>query len=225
MNKIFAYLRASTNEQDANRARHRLISFTNKHDVSISEFYSENASGADANRLALNSMVNKLEPYDIVLIESIDRLTRLGMADAQKLLARIKYKQANIVSLDLPITHIHFEQNDDRYSDDIWSINTRWQQTNMADTLINIMAVIANHDYHLRRERQMDGIKKAQGLGKYKGRKKDTVKRSQIRDLLIQTDFTYKKITELTGAQPQLIASVSKDLAIEGIIVKKKVLS
>jgi len=43
---IRAYLRASTKEQDANRAKDELIAFTREHGYKIVAFYTEKESGA-----------------------------------------------------------------------------------------------------------------------------------------------------------------------------------
>ena len=43
---IRAYLRASTKEQDAKRAKNELIQFANDHGHKIATFYIENESGA-----------------------------------------------------------------------------------------------------------------------------------------------------------------------------------
>jgi DNA invertase Pin-like site-specific DNA recombinase len=42
---IRAYLRASTNEQDAQRARGSMDRFAHEHDVVICNYYAENESG------------------------------------------------------------------------------------------------------------------------------------------------------------------------------------
>lgn len=43
---IRAYLRASTDEQDANRARNELVQFSDSKNVRIASFYTETQSGA-----------------------------------------------------------------------------------------------------------------------------------------------------------------------------------
>jgi DNA invertase Pin-like site-specific DNA recombinase len=67
---VRAYLNASTDEQDANRARQHVKAFAAEHGLSIAAFYVENESGA---ALAC--------PGDILLVEQVDRLSRLNAAD------------------------------------------------------------------------------------------------------------------------------------------------
>ena len=48
--RTYAYLRASTKEQDAGRAKEALVKFANDHNMVISAFFEENESGATLNR-------------------------------------------------------------------------------------------------------------------------------------------------------------------------------
>ena len=50
MNFVYAYLRASTSEQDANRARKQLDQFVAEHDQRIAAYFVENISGATLHR-------------------------------------------------------------------------------------------------------------------------------------------------------------------------------
>ena len=70
---IRAYLRASTNEQDAQRVRGSLDRFTHEHGVVICNFYAENESGAHLKRLELFRLLVDSRPSDILLVEDIDR--------------------------------------------------------------------------------------------------------------------------------------------------------
>ncbi|WP_446231647.1 recombinase family protein [Pasteurella testudinis] len=56
--------------------------------------YREKASGANLNRPVLNQLIEDLQPGDVVVAEHIDRLTRLPLAEAEKLFERIKEKGA-----------------------------------------------------------------------------------------------------------------------------------
>ena len=74
---IRAYLRASTEEQDAGRARESLEQFTSDYDKTIASVYLENASGATADRPELLRLLKDARKGDVLLVESIDRLSRL----------------------------------------------------------------------------------------------------------------------------------------------------
>ena len=56
---IKAYLRASTKEQDAKRAKNELIQFADDHDHKIAAFYVENELGATLVRTELMQLIAK----------------------------------------------------------------------------------------------------------------------------------------------------------------------
>lgn len=71
---IRAYLRASTQEQNAERARESLVQFAANHGQRIAAFYVENVSGATLHRPELMKLIADSDEGDIVLVEQIDRL-------------------------------------------------------------------------------------------------------------------------------------------------------
>ena len=74
------YVRASTKDQDAKRALTDLISFSKIYDESYVE-YIENYSGTKLDRPALNKLLDDAQQGDILLVESVDRLSRLSQGD------------------------------------------------------------------------------------------------------------------------------------------------
>ena len=78
---IRAYLRASTSEQDANRAKSSLKKFVSGFSKRIASFYIENKSGNSLDRPELIRLLDESESGDVLLVESIDRLTRLSHDD------------------------------------------------------------------------------------------------------------------------------------------------
>ncbi|WP_339546924.1 recombinase family protein [Pseudomonas sp. RA_35y_Pfl2_P32] len=107
---IRAYLRASTEEQYAGRARTSLEQFASDHNKVIASVYLENASGATADRPELLRLLKDARKGDVLLVESIDRLSRLPAEDWQKLKAAIDSKGLRIVALDLPTSHQGIEK-------------------------------------------------------------------------------------------------------------------
>lgn len=65
----------------------------------------ENASGTRADRPELVRLLADSHPGDVLLVESIDRLSRLPAEDWSKLKAAIDGKGLRIVALDLPTSH------------------------------------------------------------------------------------------------------------------------
>ena len=82
---IRAYLRASTTDQDAQRARKALNDFAEQHQQKVASYYAENASGASPDRDELRRLLADAHPGDVLLVESIDRLSRLPTNDWRRL--------------------------------------------------------------------------------------------------------------------------------------------
>jgi DNA invertase Pin-like site-specific DNA recombinase len=110
--RTYAYLRASTKEQYAGRAKDSLIRFANEHDLTISAFFAENESGAKLQRPELFRLLEIAQKGDIVLVEQIDRISRLKDDDWSSLKSIIKAKGLRVVSLDLPTSHQFAVVND-----------------------------------------------------------------------------------------------------------------
>ena len=77
---IRAYLRASTDEQDAGRAREQLKTFAAERGLQIVAWYVENESGAKLARPELFRLLADAHDGDILLVEQVDRLSRLTLA-------------------------------------------------------------------------------------------------------------------------------------------------
>lgn len=95
---IRAYLRASTKEQNAERARESFIQFAAQHGLRIAAFYIENVSGATLHRPELMLLIAESGEGDIVLVEQIDRLARLKKSDWDTLKQKLASKRLAIVS-------------------------------------------------------------------------------------------------------------------------------
>lgn len=174
---IRAYLRASTSEQDASRARESLEQFASGHGQRIACEYLENESGTKVDRPELLRLLKDARKGDVLLVESIDRLSRLPTDDWAKLRAAIDSKGLRIVALDLPTSHqgITNTANDEFTGRMLAAINSM---------LVDMMAAIARKDYEQRRERQAQGIEKAKADGRYKGRPVDEDLHKRVKELL-----------------------------------------
>lgn len=174
---VRAYLRASTSEQDASRARDALEQFAANHGQHIACEYLENESGAKADRPELLRLLKDAKKGDVLLVESIDRLSRLPAEDWQRLKTAIDSKGLRIVALDLPTSHqgIADTKGDEFTGRMLAAINSM---------LVDMMAAIARKDYEQRRERQAQGIEKAKAEGRYKGRPVDADLHKRVRELL-----------------------------------------
>ena len=175
---VRAYLRASTAEQDAQRARGALLEFADSHGQRIAAFYPENETGTRLNRPELFRLLNDSQPGDILLCEQVDRLSRLNEADWQTLRGTIQAKGLHIVSLDLPTSH----QFMDGAGEETFAGRMMGAMNSM---LLDMLAAIARKDYEDRVRRSREGIEKARKIpGKYKGRVPDEALHTRVKACL-----------------------------------------
>ncbi|MBK1795286.1 recombinase family protein [Devosia sp. WQ 349] len=173
---VRAYLRASTKEQDATRARDELESFAEARGLTIAATYIENESGASLTRPELFRLLGDCHPGDVLLVEQVDRLSRLNAADWARLRAEIAERKVRVVALDLPTSwQLAVENADDFTSRMAEAIN---------GMLLDMLAAIARKDYEDRRKRQSQGIAQAKAKGAYKGRPEDAERNAAILKML-----------------------------------------
>ncbi|AUZ83793.1 recombinase family protein [Methylophaga nitratireducenticrescens] len=198
---IRAYLRASTSEQDASRAKDQLQKFAEHHDHKIANWFIENESGAKAERPELIRMIKDSLDGDIILVEAVDRLSRLKRSDWDALRAIMQAKRLRVVALDLPTSHaaMSVNQQDEFTSRMLDAVNSM---------MLDMLAAIARKDYEQRRERQKQGINNAKLEGKYKGRPKDEKLRQKIH-VLLEKGFSIRKIAEIAGCAPSTVQRVN----------------
>jgi len=178
MTFIRAYLRASTEEQDASRAKGQLDAFVKDRGLSIASYYLENESGASLQRPELFRLLGECKPNDILLTEQVDRLSRLNASDWEKLRGDIKQRNVRVVALDLPTSWTMLQQGTD--NDDF--TGRMFQAIN--DMMFDMLAAIARKDYEDRRRRQAQGIAKAKAANLFKGRAEDKERNADIMDRL-----------------------------------------
>jgi DNA invertase Pin-like site-specific DNA recombinase len=160
---VRAYLRASTLDQDATRARQMLIDFAAQHGYVIASFYIENESGTRLDRPELFRLLKDAQPGDILLCEQVDRLSRLTEPDWLKLRGAIAAKELHVVALDLPTSHPLMKNEPDG------SFDSRMQGV-INGMMLDILAAVARKNYDDTRARTKQGIEKAKAAGKFKGR-------------------------------------------------------
>lgn len=203
--RVYGYLRASTKEQDATRAKEALINFAQNNDIVISSFTVENESGAKLERPKLFELFNLAQKGDIILIEQVDRLTRLKADDWEQLKQIIKSKGLRIISMDLPTSFINMATMKGMTANLLKPIN---------EMLFDLLALFARKDYEDRRRRQAEGIKKAKEANRYKGRPEDRKLRSNI-EVHLKDGKSYNEIQSLLGCSRHTISKVSKLLKEE----------
>ncbi|SFU86184.1 recombinase family protein [Halomonas korlensis] len=203
---IRTFLRASTDDQNASRACESLISFTEEKGARIASWYIENASGTNVNRTELARLIDDSQPGDILLVEQVDRLTRLTKGDWDRLKGAIQSAGLRVVSLDLPTSHtaLTVNANDDFTGRMIDAVNAM---------LLDMLAAVARKDYEDRRRRQAEGITKAKEQGRYKGRPVDEQKHRRIVELRAQ-GFSVRKTADIIGCGISTVQRADKRASV-----------
>lgn len=173
------YLRASTTDQDSGRAEDMLKTFVKaQHPNAVYMTYRENISGTALERPQLARLLNESNQGDYLLVESVDRLTRLSQQDFNTLKQRIAEKGLKLVVHDLPTTHASIAADETTIAGSLIApIN---------NLLIDLLAVMAKLDNDKRKERIKQGIQRKKDLEgwKHEGKPVDQEKQDRIVKLL-----------------------------------------
>ncbi|HAK0381649.1 TPA: recombinase family protein [Salmonella enterica] len=202
---IFGYLRVSTSGQDATRAKNALKLFVRQHGQRIAGWYVDNVTGTTMNRPELIRLLDDAELGDIILIEQVDRLSRLNDVGWELLRKQITDKQLSIVSLDLPTSHLALTSI---ASDEF----TRSMLKAVNGMMLDMLAAIARKDYEDRRRRQSEGISKAKAEGKYRGRVADAQKHELIRTLRLVNGKSLRETARLAGVSKMTVIRVCNNV-------------
>ncbi|WP_263261882.1 recombinase family protein [Pseudomonas sp. RIT-PI-S] len=189
------YLRASTKDQDANRARLALKQFAEEKGLGIIGYYAENISGTKLIRPELLNLLNNAAPGEVLLVESVDRLSRLSQTDWDTLKATIKGKGLRLVVADLPTS---WEMATSGVTGEVMRV--------INDMLIDLMATMARLDQEKRVERIRQGLENkraAEPDWKPAGKGKNVAK--------------WKEVEALMKAHPTMSADMIAKLADCGV--------
>jgi DNA invertase Pin-like site-specific DNA recombinase len=195
------YLRASTTEQDASRARAALEAFATERGLTIAGAYTENESGASLKRPELFRLLADSRPGDVLLIEQVDRLSRLTETDWRKLRADLEARQVRVVALDLPTSWTLATATGDDFTARMFAA--------MNAMLLDVLAAVARKDYEDRRRRQAEGQAKAKAAGLYRGRPEDTERNGAIATMLAK-GMSWSQVQAATGCSRATVAKIAK---------------
>ena len=200
------YLRASTKDQDANRAKVALEAFATEKGLTIAGVYAENISGTKLNRPELLSLLDTAESGDVLLVESVDRLSRLSQADWDTLKATIKAKGLRLVIADLPTS---WEMATDGIAGEVMRV--------INDMLIDLMATMARLDQDKRVERINQGIankKLREPNWKPSGKGNNADLWAKVQSLLVKhPNMKAKDIAKLAGCGVATVYRIKKETA------------
>ena len=199
------YLRVSTEEQDL--ARQAVVEESARAaGYYVAGVYREKASGARIDRPELQRMIGDLQPGEVVVAEKIDRISRLPLPEAEKLVASIRAKGAKLAIpgvVDLSelaagasgVAKIVLES--------------------VQELLLKLALQMAREDYETRRERQRQGVELAKAAGKYAGRAPDVATHQNI-VALRSAGQTIERTAKLSGASPSQVKSIWANHRLNG---------
>ena len=191
------YLRVSTDEQDLTRQADLELS-ARQAGYYIAGAYREKASGARADRPELLRMIADLQPGEVVVAEKMDRISRLPLPEAQKLVDSIRAKGARLVVPGLvDLTELT------AVADGV----SRIVLESVQELLLKLALQMARDDYETRRERQRQGVQLAKADNKYSGRLPDTATHERI-IALRSTGLTIKRTAELAGCSQRQVKRI-----------------
>jgi DNA invertase Pin-like site-specific DNA recombinase len=197
-------MRVSTDVQDLER-QEELITSAQNADYYIAGVYREKASGVRSDRAELQRMIADLQPGETVIAERMDRISRLPLPEAERLIESIRAKGAKLAVpgvVDL-----------DELAADTDSEVSKIVLKALQDLLLKISLQMARDDYELRRERQKQGIELAKRNRKYTGRRPD-LKKHELIVALREAGRTIKetaKMADCSLATVKLVTKKAKD--------------
>lgn len=141
--KIIGYKRVSTVDQNPDRQLEG---------VEVDKIFVEYATGKNTHRPQLTAMLDYVREDDLVVVHSMDRLAR-NVKDLRGMVDSLTARRISVCFIKENLT---FTGDD----------------SPMSKLLLMLLGSFAEFEYSLIRERQMEGIKIAQKLGRYRGRKR-----------------------------------------------------
>jgi DNA invertase Pin-like site-specific DNA recombinase len=125
--------------------------------MQIAAWYIENESGAKLARPELLRLLSDSHPGDVLLVEQVDRLSRLNTADWDRLKVELASRKVRVVALDLPTSWAMATGKVGDFTARMFDV--------INGMMLDMLAAVARKDYEDRRRRQMQGQAKGQGRG------------------------------------------------------------
>lgn len=141
--KVFNYIRVSTKGQNETRQLDQHKAFNEANNFTNAIELIDKATGTNINRPSLQLLLKVVGDNDLVVISSIDRLSR-NYKEVIQLWNEITSKGADIVVLDMPL--LDTRQYKDLLGDFI------------SNLILQVLGYVAQQETEFRHERQMQGI-------------------------------------------------------------------
>lgn len=167
--KLVGYARVSTDDQDCSLQIEKL------NQLGCHKVYADKSTGKNVNRAQLQQCLDYVREGDVLAFTRVDRLGR-SLKDLVTISDELRKKGVGLFIV---------QQNLDTSSA-------------MGQMFYAMLGIMAEFEYHLKRERQTEGILRAKNLGRYKGRKPLSMDmREKVQALLAQNIGPSKIAAEL----------------------------
>ncbi len=188
MGAIVGYARVSTNQQDFS------IQVAKLEQAGATKIFTEKRSGLDGDRPALAECLRYLREGDTLLVTKLDRLAR-STSDLYKIISNLENCQ------------VAFKVLDDT------AIDT---SSRTGKLVMGILALIAEFETDIRKERQMEGIAKAKAEGRIGGRPALVTKeiRDRVFDLRAQ-GVSIRNVAEEVGFSKATVQKIVADFGVK----------
>lgn len=141
--KVFNYVRVSTKEQNETRQIKAMEKYNQEYKIENPIVMIDKATGTTTNRPQLQLMLQVIGKGDLVVIQSIDRLSR-DYRQCLDLWKEITDKGADIMVLDMPM--LDTRQYKDLLGDFI------------SNLIISVLGYVAQQETEFRKKRQTEGV-------------------------------------------------------------------
>ena len=141
--KVFHYLRVSTKCQNESRQVEAMKDWDIKNNVTNAIDLIDKSTGTNTNREQLQLLLKVIGEGDLVVIKSIDRLSR-NYKECKQLWEQITSKGADIVVIDMPLLDTR------QYKDLLGSF--------ISDLILSVLGYVAEQETEFRKQRQLEGI-------------------------------------------------------------------
>ena len=181
------YLRVSTDEQDLTR-QSEIEHSTRLAGYYFAGVYREKVSSVRADRPELLRMIEDLRPGEVAIAEKIDRISRLPLAEAQRLVDSIRSKGAKLAVPGV-VDLSEFAAGADSVAKIVLE--------SVQELLLKLALQMACDDYETRRERQRQGVQLAKAAGKYAARLPKPMRPVRIPSMCLIAKLAGINITDL----------------------------
>ena len=141
--KVFNYIRVSTKEQNEARQIEAMKKFNEANNIANAIELIDKATGTNTDREQLQLLLKVVGEGDLVVIKSIDRLSR-NYKECKQLWEEITSKGADIVVLDMPLLDTR------QYKDLLGNF--------ISDLILTVLGYVAQQETDFRKQRQDEGI-------------------------------------------------------------------